>query len=73
MIRRDQVMQAVKKLESAVSRLSAHELARFREWFDEFDATVWDHQIEADIRSGKLDDLVNQAAANFKAGKCKDL
>jgi hypothetical protein len=31
-------MQAVQELQFAVTRLSADELALFREWFDEFDA-----------------------------------
>ncbi|MCF8131425.1 MAG: hypothetical protein K9N10_23195 [Deltaproteobacteria bacterium] len=66
-------MQAVKKLESAVSRLSAHELARFREWFDEFDAKAWDKQFEEDVKSGKLDQLAERAIADFRQGKCKEL
>lgn len=66
-------MQAVQELQSAVSQLSADELARFREWFGEFDAEVWDQQFEADVKSGKLDQLANQAIADFRAGKCKEL
>jgi hypothetical protein len=42
-------MQAVFELQSAVSQLSAEELARFREWFDEFDAEAWDQQFEEDV------------------------
>jgi hypothetical protein len=66
-------MQAVQELQSAVSQLSAEELARFREWFDKFDAEVWDRQFEEDAKSGKLDQLANQAIADFQAGKCKQL
>ncbi len=66
-------MQAVQELQSAVSQLSADELARFREWFDEFDAKAWDKQFEEDVKSGKLDQLANQAIADFRAGKCKEL
>ena len=57
-------MQMVQEIELAVSRLSLEELARFREWFDEF---------EADAKSGKLDRLANQAIADFRASKCKEL
>jgi len=71
--RRDLVMQAVQELQSAVSQLSADELARFREWFDEFDAKVWDKQFEEDVKSGKLDQLADQAISDFRAGKCKEL
>ena len=66
-------MQTVQEIELAVSRLSLGELARFREWFDEFDAKVWDKQFEADAKSGKLDKLANQAIADFRAGKYKEL
>ena len=66
-------MRAVQELQSAVSQLSAEELARFREWFDKFDAEVWDRQFEEDAKSGKLDQLANQAIADFQAGKCKQL
>ena len=66
-------MRAVQELQSAVSQLSAEELARFREWFDKFDAEVWDRQFEEDAKSGKLDQLANQAIADFQAGKYKQL
>ena len=66
-------MRAVQELQSAVSQLSAEELARFREWFDKFDAEIWDRQFEEDAKSGKLDQLANQAMADFQAGKCKQL
>ncbi|PIU65265.1 MAG: hypothetical protein COS84_07075 [Armatimonadetes bacterium CG07_land_8_20_14_0_80_40_9] len=66
-------MQAVQELQSAVFQLSADELARFREWFYEFDAKAWDKQFEEDVKSGKLDQLADQAIADFRAGKCKEL
>ena len=50
-------MRTVQELQSAVSQLSAEELARFREWFDKFDAEVWDRQFEEDAKSGKLDSV----------------
>jgi hypothetical protein len=66
-------MQTVQEIKRAISRLPQEELARFREWFDEFDAKVWDKQFEADVKSGKLDKLADQAVADFRAGKCKEL
>ena len=66
-------MQIIQELQSIVSQLSADELARFREWFDKFDAEVWDRQFEEDAKSGKLDQLVNQAITDFQAGKCKQV
>ena len=66
-------MQTLQEIQSVVSQLSTHQLARFREWFDEFDAKAWDKQFEEDVKSGKLDRLANQVIADFRAGKCKEL
>jgi hypothetical protein len=44
-----------KDLERRVKKLSPEELARFREWFADFDAQAWDRQFEADVEAGKLD------------------
>lgn len=66
-------MRTVQEIEQAISQLSPEELARFREWFYEFDAEAWDKQFETDARAGKLDKLANQAIADFRAGKSKEL
>ena len=66
-------MHTVQEIEQAVSRLSREELARFREWFDEFEANLWDRQFENDAQSGKLDKLAGRAVAEFRAGKYKEL
>jgi len=66
-------MQTIQEIQSAITRLSREELSRFREWFDEFDAKVWDKQFEDDVKSGRLDRLAKQAIADFRAGKCKEL
>jgi hypothetical protein len=60
-------------LESAVTKLPADELAAFARWFEEYWADAWDRQIEADIKSGRLDQAGQQADADFDAGRCKPL
>jgi len=52
-------MITIQELERAVSQLPFDDLARFRRWFDEFDAKAWDKQIEADAKSGRLDKLAD--------------
>ena len=64
---------SIEDLESAVSRLSATELARFREWFDDFAADHWDRQIEADIVAGRFDAAGRKADEDFEAGRCTPL
>jgi hypothetical protein len=64
---------SVEELESAVSQLSASELARFSEWFAEFAADQWDRQIEEDLRAGRLDAAIKRADDHYEAGRCTPL
>jgi hypothetical protein len=66
-------MANVQEIEKAISSLPPKELAKFRAWFEEFDAAVWDRQFEEDARSGRLDEMANRALADFKDGKFKEL
>jgi hypothetical protein len=62
-------MSELEELENRIRNLAPEELAKFRAWFAEFDHVLWDRQIQSDAKSGKLDRLVNEALANYKAGK----
>lgn len=64
---------SIEELEVVVSRLAADEFALFSQWFDEFRAQQWDHQIEADILAGKLDAAGQRADDDFGAGRCNPL
>jgi hypothetical protein len=64
---------SVQEIEQAVSRLPAKDLALFRRWFQEFDAQLWDEQIEQDVKAGKLDKLAERAVTDYQAGKYKEL
>jgi len=66
-------MSEVEQLEKRIENLSPRDLAQFRAWFLEFDGRVWDEQIEADAKAGKLDGLVAEALADYKAGKAREL
>ena len=63
-------MSTVDEIETAVSKLSPEEQARFRCWFFKFDAGQWDDQIERDINAGRLDQLAEQALKRFQEGRC---
>ncbi len=66
-------MGAIEQLELLVKSLSPEELAKFREWFAEFDAQIWDRQIEADAAAGKLDRLIDESMAEHRANKSRPL
>ncbi|BBL72607.1 hypothetical protein [Methylogaea oryzae] len=63
----------VEAIETAIQQLPPSELAEFRRWFMEFDASRWDAQIEADGTAGKLDSLANEALAEYRGGKAREL
>ncbi len=54
-------MNELEKLEEGIEQLPPDDMKKFRAWFAEFDARVWDAQIEADSKAGKLDFLVAEA------------
>jgi len=66
-------MSEVEQLAQRIENLSPQGLAKFRAWFEEFDGRVWDAQIEADAKAGKVDGLINEALADYKAGKAREL
>lgn len=66
-------MTTLETAETVVAQLSSSELARFRQWFAEFDGEVWDAQIEADAAAGKLDALANEALAEYHAGQTTEI
>jgi hypothetical protein len=64
--------ETVQQLEQAVRQLSPEELASFRIWFAQFDAEVWDRQIETDVLAGRLDQFGDEALQDLREGRCTD-
>jgi len=62
-------MTSVEDIEKAVTKLTPEQLAKFRAWFEEYDARLFDEKIERDAKAGKLDKLAERARANHKAGR----
>ena len=60
-------------VENAVKQLSPEELVKFRQCYAEFDADLWDAQIEADAAAGKLDALAAEALADYHSGQSREL
>jgi hypothetical protein len=66
-------MGKIELLEKQIRELSSDELAELRQWFADFDAEMWDRQMEADVKAGKLDRLAEEALQEFAAGRTKPL
>ena len=66
-------MTEVQQLEEIIQNLSPDDLAKFRDWFLEYDANRWDQQIAGDFKAGRLDRMMADAKADFEAGKAHEL
>lgn len=66
-------MTKIEIIERQIKELSPKELAEFRAWFAEFDAELWDRQLEADIKAGKLDALADKALHDHHSGQSTKL
>ena len=63
----------VKDIEKAITQLPRAELTEFAEWFEEYESRIWDEQIEQDAKSGRFDALIDQAKAEYDAGRSRPL
>lgn len=52
----------IEQLKIEIEMLSDEEFEQLRHWFAEKDWQRWDRQLEADVDSGKLDFLLEEAA-----------
>ena len=66
-------MRKVEQIEQQTRELSAGEFSELRDWVLEQDWKAWDAQIESDARSGKLDEVIAEADANYKVGRTRPL
>ena len=66
-------MTTVEDIEKAVAKLTPKQLAKFRAWFDEFQAQLFDEQIERDAKAGKLDKLAEEALRTHREGRSREL
>jgi len=69
----DNMTSTLETVERAIAQLSSEELAQFRKWFAEYDGDIWDAQIEADAKAGKLDALAQEALMEYQAGKVTEI
>jgi hypothetical protein len=61
-------MTTAEDIEKAIEQLTPRELARFRAWFEAFDADRFDTAIERNAHTGKLDAFAEEALAAHRAG-----
>lgn len=63
----------VTEIEIAITRLPADKVQELMMWFEDHYNGLWDKEIEADLKSGKLDGLLAEVDAEIEAGLAKPL
>lgn len=66
-------MSRVEEIERAIEALDPKDLAELRRWFLDFDNAIWDAQIEADAKEGRLDSMAREARAKYDRGEAGEL
>jgi hypothetical protein len=66
-------MNTLEQIEQAVITLTDDDFRKLYTWMVEIDHQKWDQQIEADSERGVLDELANQAIAEYRQGRTKRL
>ena len=66
-------MSTVAEIEKAIQKLTPQEIKAVADWLQEFREEMWDEQIAADAKAGKLDKLMEEAKQDYLAGRCKPL
>jgi hypothetical protein len=66
-------MSTVAEIESAIKKLKPQEIRVVGHLVDELREDLWDKQIDADAKSGRLDPLWEKAKSDIAAGRVKPL
>lgn len=66
-------MTKLEQIEKAIAALPHNDIVALADWFAEFRADLWDQQIEADAKAGKLDKFAAKAKAEIAAGNVRPL
>ena len=63
----------VREIENAITQLPTDELTELVVWLEEYYAAVWEQQIEQDLETGRLDDLLIELDKEYAAGLAQPL
>ena len=64
---------SVQEIQNVISSLPQADLAVLTNWFEEFQMSSWDRQIEEDSKAGRLDHIKQQVEMQVKAGQFSPL
>ncbi|XZF64452.1 MAG: hypothetical protein ACSI46_06990 [Gloeotrichia echinulata DVL01] len=66
-------MGTLPEIEAAIKKLPENDIRQLAAWLEEYLEQIWDQEIEADLTSGKLDQLIVKVEADIAANKVRDI
>jgi hypothetical protein len=63
----------ISQIETAIKQLQPNEFAELSEWFEDYEAEIWDARIAEDLKIGKLNSMIAEAESEFDNGVAKEL
>lgn len=63
----------IEDLKKGVADLPPDELAKFRAWYEQFDAALFDAKIARDAGNGTLDRVFAKSEEDFRAGRFREI
>ncbi|HAZ44296.1 MAG TPA: hypothetical protein DDW76_09985 [Cyanobacteria bacterium UBA11369] len=66
-------MPTILEIEAAIKQLPESDIRQLAAWLEQYLNDLWDRQIEADLASGKLDNLIAKAEADIADFQVRDL
>jgi len=66
-------MRSVEEIEAEIAKLNPADVRQVAKWLADYEAELWDKQIEDDVDEGKLDRYINEALEEYRHGKTRPL
>jgi UTP:GlnB (protein PII) uridylyltransferase len=66
-------MTTLTEIETAIKQLPKKEIKQLAQWIQDYADDIWDQQMETDLASGKLDQLIKKVEADITANKIIEL
>ena len=66
-------MPTILEIEAAIKQLPEKDVRQLAAWLEQYLNDMWDRQMEADLASGKLDNLIAKAEADIAGNQVRDL
>lgn len=64
---------SVTEIQSAIPELTSADLAELMNWLEDYQAKLWDKQIEEDLDTGRLDKVLAEVDTEYETGLAKPL